>query len=96
MICVDKESGKELWSKEFPVDYVEDSYRGYIQEHGYASNTPVSDGEHLYVFLGKGGVQALDFDGNVKWSKLVGEQSSNRGWGSGSSLIVHDLSLIHI
>ena len=90
VVCVDKESGKELWSKEFPVDYVEDSYRGYIQEHGYASNTPVSDGEHLYVFLGKGGVQALDFDGNVKWSKIVGEQSSNRGWGSGSSLIVHD------
>ncbi len=90
VVCVDKSSGKELWSKEFPVDYIEDGYRGYIQEHGYASNTPVSDGEQLFVFFGKGGVHALDFDGNVKWSTIVGEQSSNRKWGSAASLLVHE------
>ncbi len=90
IVCADKVSGKELWTKTIPVDYIEDSYRGYIQEHGYASNTPVSDGEQLYVFLGKGGVYALDFDGNIKWHTIVGELSSNRRWGSAGSLLVHD------
>ena len=90
VVCVDKTSGKQVWSKEIPVDYLEDSYRGYIQEHGYASNTPVSDGKMLYVFLGKGGVVALDFDGNIKWTTLVGEKSSNRKWGSAASLVLLD------
>lgn len=90
VVCADKKSGKELWTKEIPVDYIEDSYRGYIQEHGYASNTPVSDGEHLFVFLGKGGVSALDFDGNIKWNTIVGELSSNRKWGSAASPLIHE------
>ena len=94
VICVDKVTGKKLWSKEIPVDYIEDSYRGYIQEHGYASNTPASDGEHLFVFFGKGGVHSLDFDGNVKWSTIVGEMSSNRQWGSASSLLLHEDKVI--
>jgi outer membrane protein assembly factor BamB len=90
VVCVDKVSGKELWTKEIPIDYIEDSYRGYIQEHGYASNTPVSDGENLYVFLGKGGVSAFDFDGNQKWNTIVGEMSSNRKWGSAASPLVYE------
>ena len=90
VVCADKQSGKEVWSKEVPVDYIEDSYRGYIQEHGYASNTPVGDGEMLYVFLGKGGVYALDFDGNIKWNTVVGEMSSDRKWGSAASPLIHD------
>ena len=90
VVCADKQSGKQLWSKEIPVDYIEDSYRGYIQEHGYASNTPVSDGEQLYVFFGKGGVYALDFDGNIKWNTIVGEQSSNRKWGSAASPLIYN------
>lgn len=94
VVCADKATGKELWSKEIPVDYLEDSNRGYIQEHGYASNTPVSDGEQLYVFLGKGGVYALDFDGNIKWHTIVGELSSNRRWGSAASLLIHDEKVI--
>ncbi|QEG25238.1 outer membrane protein assembly factor BamB family protein [Mariniblastus fucicola] len=89
VVCADKKTGQQLWSKEVPVDYLEDSYRGYIQEHGYASNTPVSDGEMLYVFFGKGGVYALDLEGNIKWNTIVGEQSSNRQWGSGASLLLH-------
>ncbi|MEL7500388.1 MAG: PQQ-binding-like beta-propeller repeat protein [Planctomycetota bacterium] len=94
VICVDKKSGDKLWTKEFPAEYREDSYRGYIQEHGYASNTPVSDGKHLYVFLGKGGVHAMDFDGEVIWSRDVGKGSSNRQWGSAASLLLYKDSVI--
>ena len=89
VVCLDKASGKTLWSKAFPATYREDAYRGYIQEHGYASNTPASDGQHLYVFFGKGGVHALDLEGNILWSVDVGRESSSRQWGSASSLLLY-------
>ena len=49
LICIDKNRGQQLWDVKLDVDYREDSYSGFITEHGYASNTPVSDGEHLWL-----------------------------------------------
>jgi len=94
LICVDKHTGEQLWDSEFTVDYLEDGYNGFITEHGYASNTPVSDGEHLFVFLGKGGVHAFDLLGNKKWSVDVGKESSSRRWGSAASPVLFEDSII--
>ncbi|MEM1069531.1 MAG: PQQ-binding-like beta-propeller repeat protein [Planctomycetota bacterium] len=94
VLCFNKSTGKRLWSVDFPIDYREDRYQGYITEHGYASNTPVSDGENVYVFLGKGGVHAITLDGKKLWSVDVGKESSNRQWGSAASLLLHNNHLI--
>lgn len=93
-ICLDKNTGKELWKIRFPIDYSEDSYSGYLTEHGYASNSPASDGENIYIFLGKGGVHCLSLDGEKLWQVDVGKESSNRRWGSGSSVILHKDTVI--
>jgi outer membrane protein assembly factor BamB len=61
-----------------------------VPEHGYASNTPATDGERVFVFFGKTGVLAFDFDGNQLWQVNVGKESSNRRWGSSASLILHN------
>ncbi|GAB5406177.1 MAG: PQQ-like beta-propeller repeat protein [Aureliella sp.] len=90
VIAFAKGSGDQLWKVDFPIDYTEDSYSGYLTEHGYASNTPASDGKSVFVFLGKGGMHALSVDGEKLWSVDVGKDSSNRRWGSGSSVILHD------
>ena len=94
VVCADKRTGGLLWTKTVPADYREDAYRGYLTEHGYASNSPTSDGQHVFVFFGKGGVHALDMDGNVKWTVDVGQESSNREWGSAASLLLWDDRLI--
>ncbi|QDS97876.1 outer membrane protein assembly factor BamB family protein [Adhaeretor mobilis] len=94
VLCFDKNSGEQLWFVDFPIDYSEDHYSGYLTEHGYASNTPVSDGESVYVFLGKGGVHSITLDGKKNWSVDVGKESSNREWGSAASLILYKDSLI--
>lgn len=90
VLCFDKQSGEQQWSASFPIDYREDRYQGFITEHGYASNTPVSDGENLFVFLGKGGVHSLTLDGETTWSVDVGKESSNRQWGSAASLVLFE------
>ncbi|TWU48092.1 outer membrane protein assembly factor BamB family protein [Rubripirellula reticaptiva] len=94
VLCFDKNTGDQLWSIDFPIDYREDGYQGYITEHGYASNTPVTDGENVYVFLGKGGVHSISLDGKTNWSVDVGKGSSNRQWGSAASLVLFNNSVI--
>lgn len=89
VLCFNKNDGKKLWSVEYPIDYREDGFRGYIMEHGYASNTPVTDGQNVYVFLGKGGVHSISLDGKKGWSFDVGKGTSNRAWGSASSLVLY-------
>jgi outer membrane protein assembly factor BamB len=90
VLCFDKNDGNRLWSVKFPVDYREDRYQGFITEHGYASNTPVSDGTNVFVFLGKGGVHSISLDGQKNWSVDVGKETSNREWGSAASLVLFD------
>jgi outer membrane protein assembly factor BamB len=57
-------------------------------QHGYASHTPVSDGERVYVFFGKTGALAFDMEGNQLWQTSVGTGSGPRGWGTASSPIL--------
>ena len=55
------------WTKTVAAEQPEDDYQGYLTEHGYASNTPVTDGKNVFVFLGKTGVLAFTLDGEELW-----------------------------
>ena len=94
LLCLDRATGKELWQKITPAKMPEDNYRGYLTEHGYASNTPTTDGERVYVFYGKTGVLAYDMAGKELWRREVGGMSSNRRWGSAASVMLHGGKLI--
>ena len=95
LVCVDVQTGKKLWQKDIPAALPEDPYSGVgVPAHGYASHTPVSDGKNVYVFLGKSGVHAFDFDGNPLWKANVGTESDPTKWGSSSSPIIHENTVI--
>ncbi|MFK7819887.1 MAG: PQQ-binding-like beta-propeller repeat protein [Planctomycetaceae bacterium] len=88
--CVDRTSGEMRWSKSFEAVLPEGKYNGRgLPEHGYATSTTVTDGEHLYVFFGKSGVYCLDLDGNEVWQASVGDGLNRMGWGSCSSPILY-------
>jgi hypothetical protein len=90
LLCIDRHSGAILWDKAIEADLPEDNYGGNFAQHGYASHTPVSDGQRVYVFFGKTGVLAFDMDGNQLWKKNVGTELDRRRWGSASSPILHE------
>lgn len=95
VVCADLKTGKLLWQKDIPAALPEDPYSGVgVTAHGYASHTPVSDGKHVYAFLGKSGVHVFDLDGNPVWQADVGMESDPTKWGSSSSPVIHDETLI--
>ncbi|MBX3440864.1 MAG: PQQ-binding-like beta-propeller repeat protein [Planctomyces sp.] len=94
LICLDRETGSVRWDKSVKAVLPEDRYSGMFAEHGYASHTPVSDGERVYAFFGKSGVYAYDLEGNELWNRSVGEGLDQRQWGSAASPILHKDLLI--
>jgi outer membrane protein assembly factor BamB len=95
VVCVSRADGKIVWSREFASEVQEDPYRGMgVPEHGYATNSCVTDGNHVFAFLGKSGVVAFDFQGKQLWKAAVGTGSSNRQWGSAASLMMANGLLI--
>jgi hypothetical protein len=69
-------------------------YKHESDYHGYAANTPITDGERLYVFFGKSGVYCFDLDGKELWHESVGKNTN--GWGSGASPILYkDLLIVN-
>lgn len=89
LVCLNLSDGKVIWDKTVPAAQPEDMYQGMLTEHGYASNTPVTDGEHVFVFFGKSGTLAFDMDGKRLWQTDLGKGSSSKRWGSGASPILY-------
>jgi len=58
-------------------------------KNSYASETPVTDGERVYVYLGGLGLFALDMSGKPVWSVRFGPFTTRNGWGSAASPVLH-------
>src|SRR6267142_693053 len=56
LVCVNRKDGNVVWTKDIPSNTPEANYNGMMTQHGYASNTPATDGKRIYVFLGTAGV----------------------------------------
>jgi len=86
VICLNLNSGKELWRKEVMKGHPHVSSH---QGNGYASETPVTDGKRIYALFGMTGLFCFDMDGNILWQKDLGAFKTLNGWGTGSSPAVY-------
>ena len=84
LLCLDRGGGKLLWKRDVEAKQPEE--QRVREDHGYATNTPVADGDRVYVFFGKSGVLAFDHDGNQQWQADVGSRTN--GWGSAASPVI--------
>src|SRR5438309_367376 len=58
LLCLDRKTGEPLWENVDDARLPETEFNRYINEHGYASSTPATDGERVYAFFGRSGVLA--------------------------------------
>lgn len=82
VLCLDRDTGKTLWQRT-AVETI--PHEGHHRDHGFASASPVTDGEHVLAYFGSRGLYCYDMDGNLKWSKDFGDMQTRRGFGEGSS-----------
>ena len=82
VVALERGTGKVVWQK---VARREVPHEGHHATHGYASGSPVTDGEHVYASFGSHGIFCYDFAGNLKWEKDLGDMRTRMGFGEGSS-----------
>jgi outer membrane protein assembly factor BamB len=86
VICLDLASGKKAWEKAVRHG----APTGPIHlKNSYASETPVTDGERVYVCVGNVGVYCLGVDGREVWSKPLEAHKTRMGWGTAASPVLH-------
>ena len=91
VICLDAGQGNILWSKE--VARQSPKTRRHTK-NTYASETPVTDGKYVFASFGSAGLYCVDFEGNVVWQRDLGLMRRQRGWGTGSSPILFQNTVI--
>jgi outer membrane protein assembly factor BamB len=91
VMAVSRKEGRVLWTRilrqEFP-------HEGGHNTGSLLSNSPVTDGELVFAFLGSRGLYCLDRDGGLKWQKELGRMQTLHGHGEGSSPVLHEETLI--
>ncbi|HUQ87476.1 MAG TPA: PQQ-binding-like beta-propeller repeat protein [Vicinamibacterales bacterium] len=68
MLAYSRADGKKLWETFIPQSGVE--YAHY--KNGFASATPVTDGQLVYASFGRHGLVAFDFNGKIAWQHKFG------------------------
>lgn len=86
VLSVDRATGKERWRQ---VAREELPHEGHHRDHGFASYSPVTDGQNLYVHYGSRGLYAYDLKGHQLWAKDLGRMRTRNGFGEGGSPAVH-------
>lgn len=92
--CFDADSGKLLWQK--PVENVPGSNPQppkVAEDTGYAAPTATTDGQRVYAIFANGDLVAFDFNGNLVWSKNLGNPKSMYGYAS-SLLMFKNLLIV--
>ncbi len=84
--CLDLATGKNIWTK---VCHKGKSRISKHRDNTFASETPVTDGKHIYVYFGMRGVYCYDMKGNKVWEKDLGSFEMMNGWGTSSSPVLH-------
>jgi len=86
LYCLDLETGELLWESKV---YHGNPLGGRHRKNSFASETPVTDGELVYVYFGHLGLYAYDFDGNQVWAKPMKFYEKVRDFGTGASPALH-------
>lgn len=82
LVCLDRITGEILWQRTATETV---PHEGHHPDHGFASYSPVTDGELIWASFGSRGLYCFDLDGNLKWQRDLIQMNTVAGFGEGSS-----------
>jgi len=84
---VDLKTGQIRWER---VAHTGVPAKSRHLKNSYAAETPVTDGERVYVHFGDVGLFAYDLDGKLLWSRPMDALEMQTGFGHAASPVVDD------
>ena len=91
VMCLSASTGEVLWD-----DTAYEGKPAHRKHRGntYASETPVTDDERVFVYFGAQGMICYDHSGKRQWEKRLGGFPTQAGWGTASSPVTHGDSVL--
>jgi len=91
ILCLDRGTGDTIW-RETAREAV--PHEGHHPTGTFASASPVTNGQHLYVSFGSRGVYCYDLNGDQKWGKDFGQLRTRNAFGEGASPALYGDTLV--
>jgi len=92
LYSIDLDTGKVNWKREFHAGHPPG---GRHRKNSFCSETPVTDGSRVYVYITNLGLFAYDFEGNKVWNTALENFPTILDFGTASSpTLVNDLVII--
>jgi outer membrane protein assembly factor BamB len=91
VLCYDRNTGEEVWRQVAREDV---PHEGLHVTNTFASGSPTTDGEFLYVSFGSFGIYCYDLEGTKQWEQDLGTMQTRNGFGEGTSPVLHGDTLV--
>ncbi len=91
VLAYDRATGEKTW-EHVPIE--KEPHEGTHTDASWASASPVTDGEVLVAHFGSLGTYVYDLEGDLLWSKDLGDMATRRGFGEGSSPVLAGDALV--
>ncbi len=94
VLALDRLTGRIVWQR---TATVATPHEGYHRQYGsFASNTPVTDGTHVWASFGSRGLYCYDMNGTLVWKRDAGVQMRmHMQFGEGAAFLLHGDRLFH-
>ena len=91
VLCLDRETGKEIWRKTATERIPHEGHHG---DNDFASASPTTDGQRLYCWFGSQGLFCYDLQGTKLWERDLGKAYVGASLGEGCSPVIHNGKLV--
>ena len=91
LLAIARRDGKILWER---TALETTPHEGTHNDGSWASNSAITDGEHVIAHFGSRGIFCYDMHGKLVWQKDLGDMTTRNGFGEGSSPALHGNTLV--
>ena len=99
LLCLELSTGNVLWTRnngEANIPEMHEQQIPHFASCGYATPTPVSDGQWVYAVFGSGVVACYDLDGQPRWRKFFAIPPSPADGRSASPVLFNNRLLVDL
>jgi len=82
ILAINRSDGSIIWQH---IAREELPHEGSHSTGTWASNSPLTDGEHIYAYFGSRGLYCYDMQGKLIWDRDFGDMKIRMSFGEGSS-----------